>query len=502
MAEMFLRQELKLQQKLVMTQELQLAIKLLQMNRMEITTEIQQQLMENPCLEEDTSVEIQAMAEPLQSRSEERKPSLDEIEQVAKVPEPLKNDTKQGEGEAAESQQQEIDWDRFVDNYESFRDGSSRVRPAEEAPSYENFVTQATTLQEHLEWQLRLTDCDELQSSVCHEIIGNLDEHGYLRNDDSDDLIEGIAKSSGVPLDYVLHCLSIVQGFEPLGIAARDLSECLLIQAKSFYPDEPNLIALIANHIDDLELRRAKVILRTLRISETEFSRLMELLATLEPKPGRAFGGQHNPFITPDVYVHKIEDDFVVELNDQGLTRLKVSNHYKSGLRGQNKDTQEFIKKRLSSAMWFIKSIEQRQQTIRKVSESIVRYQRDFFERGAEHLRPLVLRDIAMDIGMHESTVSRVTSNKYMHTPQGIFPMKFFFNSRIESAGGGDLASEAVKRKIRRYIEEEDNKKPLSDQGIADLLDRDEGIQIARRTVAKYREQMGISSSSQRKGLF
>ena len=498
MAEIYLRQELKLTQKLVMTQQLQLAIKLLQMNRLEIEQAIQEQLTENPCLEEDQPPAPPEPSSAPETQAEGRKPSLEDLDQ--NLGSGASGTAKDGDGSAGETDT--FNWDRFLDNYESFRDGGPAPRgPDDDAPTFEQFVAAPTTLQDHLLWQLRLSDFAELEVDVGAELIGNIDDRGYLRDEGEEDILDLVSQRSGAPRAFIEGVLERVQLFDPVGVGARNLAECLLVQAKHYYPDEPLLARMIEDHLVDLEHKRAKRIGSALGVTVDEVVRLAGLLASLEPRPGRGFGGPLNPYIVPDVQVRKIDGEYVVLLNDDGLTRLKISGYYRRGLKGGDRTAKEFIKKRLDAAMWFIKSIDQRQQTIRKVAESIVRFQRDFLENGPEHLRPLVLRDIASDIGMHESTVSRVSSNKYMHTPQGICPMKYFFNSRIERDGSPDLASEAVKRKIRKLVEAEDSRKPLSDQAIAKALAAMEGIRIARRTVAKYREQLAIPSSSERKQL-
>jgi len=507
MPELFLRQELKLQQKLVMTQQLQLAIKLLQMSRMDLDQEIQEQLTENPCLEEDQAAPRDTGPTiENQGSGDAKKPSLDEIERVATAPKEQDNKESAEDG----PEKPEVDWERFVDNYESFRDGGPTVRrDADDQPSFEAFIAASTTLQDHLKWQLRLTGTTEIEFEAADEIIGNINDHGYLKSknceadtpDGEENPLIQLAEQMRIPLDLAERGLELIQSFEPVGVGARNLRECLLIQCRHFHPENTNLSVLVSNHLNDLERRKGKKICKAMKVDSEELNALAQVLASMEPQPGRPFSGQHNPYIVPDVHVHKLDGEYVVQLNEDGLTRLKVSKYYRSGLRGQDTDTRAFIKQRLDAAHWFIKSIEQRQQTIRKVSESIVAFQRSFLEKGSEFLVPLVLRDVADQIGMHESTVSRVTSNKYMHTPQGIFPMKYFFNSRIGREGSPDIASEAVKRKIHRYIDQEEGRKPLSDQAIADQLSSEEGIRIARRTVAKYREQLRIPSSSERKTL-
>jgi RNA polymerase sigma-54 factor len=314
--------------------------------------------------------------------------------------------------------------------------------------------------------------------------------------------MEGIAERCDVHPEYVEDVLEYIQEFDPVGVAARDLRECLAVQARHFHPDDDIVLKVIQTHLKNLESRKIKVITKDLKVSEEEVIRAARCLAALDPAPGAAYNDVEPVYIVPDIYVHKLDDGYVCVLNEDGMPKLRVSEYYRQALQnGEAKEAKTYIREKLRSAWWLIRSIHQRQRTIVRVTESIIRFQRRFLDEGVAYLRPLVLRDVAEDIGVHESTVSRVTTNKYVHTPQGIFELKYFFNSAIGRSDGSDTASESVKMRIKKIIEIEDHDKPLSDQKIANLL-AEEGIEIARRTVAKYREMLGILKSSQRKRLF
>ena len=303
-------------------------------------------------------------------------------------------------------------------------------------------------------------------------------------------------------LEIVEKALAKLQLFDPPGVAARDLRECLLLQIDALRIDEPLVRTLVADHIDALQKRDFRGIARTLGVTIEEVAVASRVVGRLEPRPGRPFGGEEAVYIIPDIYVYKIGDDLHVVLNEDGLPKLRINQLYRDvlarGAEGVAKDTRDYVQDKVRSALWLIKSIHQRQRTIYKVMTSIIKNQREFFERGVQYLKPLNLRDVAEDIGMHESTVSRVTTNKYAHTPQGIFELKFFFNSSINRVDGDAIASESVKEKIRRIIQAEDPRRPLSDQRIAEML-RTANIDIARRTVTKYREAMNILSSTKRR---
>jgi len=312
--------------------------------------------------------------------------------------------------------------------------------------------------------------------------------------------LEEIAEEAGMSLEETEAVLKRVQEFDPPGVAARDLAECLLIQARFLGADDDIVVAIITRHLANLEKKNYALIARDLNQPLDEVYEAAKVVMGLNPKPGCAYTEEKPTYITPDVYIQKVGDKYFVVANDDGLPKLKISDFYRTAL-SKGPQAREYIQERLRSAQWLIRSIQQRQRTIVRVTESILRFQREFFEKGPAYLRPLILRDVAEDIGMHESTVSRVTTNKYVHTPQGIFELKYFFNSGIARSDGDDLASEAVKLKIKQLIESEDPKCPLSDQRIVELLAA-QNIEIARRTVAKYREQLKILSSSKRRRVF
>jgi len=372
----------------------------------------------------------------------------------------------------------------------------------EELPSFENVLTKTTTLEDHLTWQLSMVAMNEEEKKLGETIIGNLSDDGYLNAS-----LEDLAREAGVEFEDAEEVLKIVQNFDPLGVASRNLQECLAIQAKFMNPRQPLVEQIIGHHLGDLERKNYQSIAKALGVPLDKVIEATRLILEFEPKPGRSFHTSDTHYITPDIYVYKVGDEFVIVLNEDGMPKLRISPYYKSILasaqtgtdKDKNKITKEYVQDKLRSAVWLIRSIHNRQKTIYKVTDAIVRRQRDFFEKGVQHLKPMILKDVASDIGMHESTISRVTTNKFVHTPVGIFELKYFFNSSINAADGSDaLASEAVKEKIRQMIQKEDVKNPLSDQKIVELL-RAENIDIARRTVAKYRDMLGILSSGKRR---
>jgi RNA polymerase sigma-54 factor len=328
-------------------------------------------------------------------------------------------------------------------------------------------------------------------------IVGNINPDGYLV-----ETLADLSQQAQASPDEVERVLLVIQQFDPLGVGARDLKECLLLQALELYPGHELVHDIIEGHLGDLERRNYQVIAKKLAVSLDEVAEALEVIRRLDPKPGRGVSEEEPQYITPDIYVYKVDGQFVILLNEDGLPKLRVNNFYKDSLgRGAAPEAKEYVQNKLRSAVWLIRSIHQRQRTIYKVSESIVKFQGEFFDKGIAFLRPLVLRDVAEDVGMHESTISRVTTNKYMHTPQGVLELKYFFNSGIGRVEGGtSVASEAVKERIRALVAAEDHNHPLSDQIIGDMLKK-ENIDIARRTVAKYREMLGILPSSRRKRM-
>ena len=477
---MEMRQQLKMSQQLVMTPQLQQAIKLLQLTRMELQDVVRQELEENPLLEE--TLEADEIRENEQSE-------LTESEGAPEVP---VEDFK--EVEAGDETLR--DWDSYLDGY-TYSSGE-QYRDDDERPSFENLLTRRGTLTDHLLWQLHMGPFSEEEVLIGEEIIGNVDDDGYLRAS-----LDEIAAACSRDIMLVTPVLERIQEFDPCGIAARSVQECLLIQAR-FLGMQGSVVERILQHnLKDLETRKYKQIARELAVDINDVLMAAKIIGGFDPKPGSMYSSEDVHYISADIFVYKVGDEYLVMLNDEGLPNLKVSPYYAeaktNGLVDSRAD--EYINEKVRSALWLIKSIQQRQRTIYKVAKSIIRFQRDFLDRGIECLRPLVLRDVADDIGMHESTISRVTTNKYMQTPQGLFELKYFFNSGLSTTEGDFVASESVKNRIREIIEKEDHKKPLSDQKIADMLSV-ETVNIARRTVTKYREILKLGSSSERKRHF
>ena len=485
---MELRQQVKMAQTLRMTPQLQQAIRLLQLSRMELINEIRQEMVENPVLEEvpDSEMYQNDGAQGMEQEPPQKKES-EGLEEVRV------EDKNLGD----------IDWDNFLENYSQPAPGNNyRGMGPDDMPQLDQTLSTTESLTEHLMEQVRLSGMNDDEEYIATLIIGNLDADGYLRNS----TVEEIAEDAGASLEDVEFVLTIVQEFDPLGVGARNLRECLLIQAARLHPDDDVIRIMIEEHIPNLERKSYGKIGKEMGIEMDEVLRGAKAISRLEPKPGREFTEDDARYITPDIYIYKVGGEYVPVLNEDGMPKLRISNYYRQELQkkkknGEKDEVKDYIQDKLRGAMWLIRSIHQRQSTIMKVTESIIKFQHEFFDRGVEHLRPLVLRDVAEDIGMHESTVSRVTTNKYVHTPRGTFELKYFFNSSITNLEGDDLASEAVKAKIRDIISNEDPLKPYSDAKIVQILAED-GIEIARRTVAKYREMMGILSSAKRKQVF
>ncbi len=480
-----------LSQQLVITPQLQQAIKLLQLSHQELVEEIQEQMVENPALEIEAEPEAptERDATDFTQAQESRDKDEPQEDQAAVV---------QEDGTIPEDRISEIDWEKYMDSVQDFHLPSTGVRADDDSPSFEANLTRSGTLSDHLEDQLRLLDLSETELGVALTIVYNLDDFGYLTGVGLDE----IAESHEVDLETVERVLDVVQHLDPLGVAARDLAECLAIQAEQKFPGDEAMLKVIRDHLKDLERKNYSHIAKTLKIPLEEVYQIHRQVTELDPRPGRRFSSGETRYITPDIYIVKIGDRFEAVLNEDGLPRLRVSPYYRKALMDKSdREARSYIQDKLRSAAWLIRSIHQRQRTILKVTQSIIKFQREFLEKGINYLRPLILKDVADDIGMHESTISRVTANKYVHTPQGIFELKFFFNSGISRYHGDDIASESVKSKIKQIIQEEPPEKPYSDQKIVEIL-KAQNINIARRTVAKYREMLGILSSSKRKRMF
>ena len=479
--ELGLQQSLILTQQLVMTPQLQQAIKLLQLSRLELAEMIQQEMEQNPALEESGIDE----------------PSDKNITALENKPDPSEEETRIKEITIEEKIRPDTNWENYINEYNS----TGRVYTESEnteTPNYEAFTSEKKTLKDHLQWQLGLSGLNETQEKIGIMMIGNLNRDGYLCSE-----VEEIAQACDVDIDLVEDVLSILQTFDPPGVCARNLCETLLIQVQLLGIDNPIITEIIKNHLKNLENRNSKKIAKALKISTDDVRAAVNIIQYLEPKPGRKFSADEPAYITPDIYVYKEGNGFKIVMNDDGLPKLKINRFYKDAIangRKISRDTKNYLNEKMQSASWLIKSIHQRQKTIYLVMESILKFQKKFFENGIAYLRPLILKDIAEDIEMHESTISRVTTNKYAYTPQGLFELKYFFNSSIERIGGESMASESVKDKIRMLIENEDHENPLSDEKLSNIL-RDVNIQIARRTVAKYRKVLNILPSNKRKQL-
>jgi len=504
---MEMKQSLRMTQSLVMTPQLQMAIKLLQLNQMELVEAINAEMLENPLLEERAEKPNEESGQEADASLENVKPLPSEGSSEVKLESP--------ETQERATKDLDIDWERVASDYSYQSTGTGVKGGDEEMPGYDQTLTRRETLHDHLAWQLRMGEFNEVERDIAARIIGDIDASGYLRTredeEEGEDPVKLIAEEMEIPLEWVENVHTRILKFDPVGVGSRDLRECLLAQLDvAGYDDDDLVWKLVADHLKDVEKRAYQQVAKTLKIPMEDVGEALKILATLEPRPGSNWSDgsevvEDAQYITPDIAVQKVGDSWAIVLNEDGMPRLRISRFYanqilKKAARGD--PSKAYIQDKLRSATWLIRSIHQRQRTIYKVMESILKHQREFFDKGVNHLKPLILRDVADDIGMHESTVSRVTSNKYVHTPQGIFELKYFFNSTIKGTGSqDDLASEAVKSHIKELIGKENAKKPLSDQQIVNLL-KQRDIDIARRTVAKYREMMNILPSSKRKDVF
>jgi RNA polymerase sigma-54 factor len=452
------------QQKLVMTPELKLALKILQLPTVELEELIQQELETNPVLE----------------LAEEPKEEKNIVEQEKK----------------SDNNEKEIDWKEYLqfqgksyclENYEN-DDGTEQ--------NYDNYVSHSLTLKDHLLFQLHLSLLRHSLKDIGELIIESLDENGYLTV--TIDELTDMAKTDENTVEKVLN---IIQTFDPAGVGARDLKECLLIQLnfKGLLNDKTE--KTVKQHLDDIANNRLNNISKSLGVSVEVAQDISDIIKGLEPKPGRAFEGDNSTkYIVPDVYIDKIGEEYTITINDNYSTSLRINQYYKNLLQQEEKTSQasQFISSRLSSAMWLIKSIEQRKSTLYNVVQAIVEYQREFFDKGVIYLKTMTLKNIADKIGVHESTVSRAINGKYVQSNRGVFDIKYFFTSGIDNQTGDGISSESIKKMLKDLIDKENQKHPISDQYVADVLVK-EGLMISRRTVAKYRDELGIPSSSKRK---
>jgi len=477
-----LKQSLKMSQRIIMTPQLQQAIKFLQLSRLELSQTVNQEMEANPLLEEVPDDEM-----------EERLPEEEKKEEETSEEEPLPEVT------IKETMRDDFDWEAYISEYNTAW-ASSPYEDRGDRPSFESLIAPKTSLYSHLMWQLQLSNLDDTGKEIGRYIIGNIDPDGYLKAS-----VDNIILSTHRSGQEVLKVLDTIHEFDPVGVGARDNRECLLIQLHFQALDGSVASKILTDHMKDLEKRRYPQIAKGLGVSLEEVLDAVSVIASLEPKPGRFYNDEETIYIIPDVYVYKMGDEFVIVLNEDGLPKLRISAFYKQALAKKDdlsRATREYIRDKLKSASWLVKSIQQRQKTIYKVTESIVKFQKDFFEFGSVHLKPMGLRDVAEDIQMHISTVSRAMNNKYMYTPFGVFELRYFLNSGIQSIDRGDkVASLSVKERIKEMVRSEDKSKPYNDHVIADILKRS-NIDIARRTVVKYRETLRILSSNQRKNTY
>jgi RNA polymerase sigma-54 factor len=476
-----LSQSLKQTQSLMMTPQLQQAIKLLTLTHLEMTNVIAEEMVENPMLEEmENGGEVASEV----AQNEERL----EMQTAEATPENFQGETA--------IERDDFDWASYADSFNSTSSAPSMATPDfDDMPNYENIVSKGETLAEHLDWQLRMEELNENEYQLGLMIIHNINDDGYL-----DLPFEEILAQTDFERERALEIWEVIKRLDPVGCGSENLVDCLLAQARIAEERSPLLEKIIRDHLKDLKEKNLKAITKALGVDEERIMKTAEMLKAFHPKPGRLVAPADTHYVVPDIYVVEMGGEYVVKVNDDGVPRLKVSKLYQQMMKQQNnKEAQEYVQEKMRSALWLIKSIHNRQKTIYKVSEALLRHQQDFFKKGTRYLKPMILKDIANEIGMHESTVSRVTTNKYMHTPIGLFELKFFFNTGIGGKNGGiDISGEVLKHKIKELVGNENPKRPLSDQKLADLLSRDD-VKVARRTVAKYRELLDIQSSSKRK---
>jgi RNA polymerase sigma-54 factor len=467
---------LGMQQRLVMTPRLQQALKLLQMPTQELQQVLKQEILQNPLLEEvEESEETLDEESPEEEREEEEE-------------EPRAEETSEKEGE------EPVDWEDYFET--GFGIGGGYAEEEEREDFLERVPVAKQTFSDYLMSQLRLVTEDERNLRIGEYIIGSIDESGYLTCS-----LDEIANTFSTTVDEAEKVLRIIQGFDPPGVGARDLKECLLIQLRSRGLGDSTAARIVSDHFEEFKQKKYLDLSKKLRISLKEVQAQARIIGSLNPKPGLDVIAEGPKYVIPDLVVERVGEKYVVYLNDKNVPRLRISQSYRNELQHNpdlSSETRDFIQGRLKNAKWLIQTIEQRRRTMIKVMQSIVEEQGEFFEKGTAYLKPLTLQQVAGKINMHESTVSRVTTNKYVQTPRGVYELKFFFSSSLETQSGEEVSAKSAKEKIKEIIAGEDAKKPLSDQKIADIL-IDDGLIIARRTVAKYREQLGILPARHRK---
>ncbi|WP_394150917.1 RNA polymerase factor sigma-54 [Vibrio maritimus] len=482
--------QLKLGQQLAMTPQLQQAIRLLQLSTLDLQQEIQEALDSNPLLDVEESSEESNNEEKVSSDSKDEGTTAE----VASEPD-LKDSSEQIEKSEISN---ELEMDTTWDDVYSANTGNTGIAVDDDMPIYQGETTQS--LQDYLVWQLDLTPFTETDRAIALAIIDAVDDYGYLTLS-CEDILESV-DIEDVELDEVEAVRKRIQQFDPLGIASLNLQDCLLLQLATFPEDTPWLAEaklVLTHHIDQLGNRDYKLVIKETKLKEAELREVLKLIQQLDPRPGSKITPDETEYVVPDVSVFKDRGKWVVQINPDSVPKLKVNQQYAQLGTGNSADSQ-YIRSNLQEAKWLIKSLESRNETLLKVAKCIVEHQHDFFEYGEEAMKPMVLNDVALAVDMHESTISRVTTQKYMHTPRGIFELKYFFSSHVSTDNGGECSSTAIRALIKKLVAAENPAKPLSDSKIAAQL-ADQGIQVARRTIAKYRESLGIAPSSQRKRL-
>jgi RNA polymerase sigma-54 factor len=474
----FLRQslDLRLSQRLALTPSLLQKIELLQLNKLELQEMLNQELVENPILEEVLDQES-----PVEAALGDR--AGEDLQTAEDTP-------AKGEKDSFD----EIDFRYFFDEYLDTGYKNREVEDSEK-PSFETFLTQAPSLEEHLNWQLGLSDASPRIAEIAGQIIGNLNEDGYLLIN-----LEEFCAVAACTMEEAVEALKLVQAMDPLGVGARDLKECLWIQLQSLGLHDSLAGRIVQEHLQLLEGHKLREIASRAGATFEEVLQAVDCIKHLIPKPGQKYNNQRVTYVQPEVTITKVDDEFVILVNDEGMPQLRLNAGYKDLLRsnGVSGETKAFLKEKFRSAVDLLRSVNQRKQTIYKVCVCVVNRQKEFLESGPAYLRPMLIKDVAAELGVHSSTISRVVTNKYIDTPQGVMELRKFFTMGVENPDGGELSIVQVKLRIKKLIEEENRKKPYSDNQIGQLLRRD-NIFITRRTVAKYREQMQIPGSRERK---
>jgi RNA polymerase sigma-54 factor len=500
-----LTQSLKQTQQMIMTPQMQQAIKMLTLTHQEMSTAISDELLENPILEEvnDEINHEDNHNEETQSEEFSAEQSGDENYSKEGSEDRVELETREATAEsfteAPAIGKDEFDWESYLESYNSTTHNSpnmATVDLSEDGPNYENLVTRGQSLQDHLEWQLRMETLTEDEMEFAQNIIHNINDEGYLEVK-----FEDLLKETKLPKEHAEHLHRLVLRLDPVGCGAENLADCLLAQARILEERSPLLENVIRHHLNDIKNRDYQKIAKLYGAQEAQVRNCEIILQQFHPKPGRLISPGEVQYVIPDIYIVKAGDEYVVQVNDDGIPRLKISKLYQEMLKSSQNDekAKEYVKEKLNAAKWMMKSVQNRQRTIEKVAKAIVKEQQDFFKKGPKNLRPMILRTIADQVGLHESTISRATTNKFMHTPMGTFELKYFFTTGVGGKdGNAEVSNEVIKLKIKDLIEKENIARPFSDQKISEVLAR-QNVDVARRTVTKYREEMNIPASSVRK---